>query len=103
MRARPREPIHVEARMVNRMEIPQQRNPVKCAMYPVTDQVDEEQHLEELQHERLRRDFLLEVELDCPREGHLDRNHRGKRDELDACVADEEMLDVGLPAVAEDL
>src|SRR5512138_3911217 len=103
MRTRAGEPVHLQARMVDRVEVPQEGNFVERAMHPVADEIDEEQDLEELQNQRLCGDRLLEIELDRPRERNLYRNHRRERDELHAGVADEEMLDVGLPARAEDL
>ncbi len=72
-------------------------------MDPVADQVDAEQDLEELQHQRLCRDRLLEIELHRPRERNLHRDQRRERNELHARVADEEVLEIGLPAGAENL
>jgi hypothetical protein len=60
VRPRAGEPIHVQARVMDRVEIPHPRNLVERAMHPIAHEVDAKQDLEELEDQRLRRDLLLE-------------------------------------------
>src|SRR4029077_10478646 len=101
--ARAGEPVHVFARMMNRVEIPQPRDSMKAAVHPVGDEIHGQQNLHELQPDGLCCHELLEVELQSPCEQCLRRDHAGEGKQLYAGVADEEMLEIGLPASTEDL
>ena len=101
MDARAGEPVHFPARVMDGVEAPQPRHPVKRAVDPVGGEIDEQHDLDELQPQRLGGHRLLKIEPHRPGEQHLDRNQRRERQQLHPGVADEEMLQVGLPAFAE--
>ena len=102
VQARAGQPVERLRRVVDGVEPPEPRHPVEGAVDPVLGEVGDEHDLDDLEHQRLRRDRVLEPRPGGPPEEQRGRQHREHDRQLHHQVTHREVHQVGRPARPED-
>jgi hypothetical protein len=96
------QPVHLPARVVDRVEPPEPGHLVEEPVHRVLGEIGDDQHLDELQRQRLRGHRGLELRRHRPAEEDCGGRHGQEHGELHEEMAHPEVPEIRAPLGAED-